>query len=334
MYTDDLFESVYDMECIEYAYESAMLEEFLDDENSGKALEASIFASKKTQETWFQKIKRKLSEFVKRVIDWITGTVRKIKNFFTGSKLKSTEKKLKSAESGNSGGQTIVVQSRSNTVDNAASMAKGAAMILVPAAVFGYFMNRKMHKYQADYEESIQENAKLKGQLDSISAEYSRVSAANSGVLDRYKKSKAEVAKLKEKLSDALEKADQSDSDRAAYKNATDQYRKSASTAINAGKKAANALTDLTKSGHKFVPVKDVLKIANMLAAETKQAGNLGNSIPNIHKKVSNGDNSPGMAQKLMRAGSETLSAITDSLSSDVSLFTKMADTGISLMKK
>ena len=71
-----------------------------------------------------------------------------------------------------------------------------------------------------------------------------------------------------------------------------------------------------------------------MLAAETKQAGNLGNSIPNIHKKVSNGDNSPGMAQKLMRAGSETLSAITDSLSSDVSLFTKMTDTGISLMKK
>ena len=51
MYTDDLFESVYDMECIEYAYESAMLEEFFDDENSGKALEASIFASKKTQET-------------------------------------------------------------------------------------------------------------------------------------------------------------------------------------------------------------------------------------------------------------------------------------------
>lgn len=40
------------------------------------------------------------------------------------------------------------------------------------------------------------------------------------------------------------------------------------------------------------------------------------------------------MAQKLMKAGSETLSAITDSLSSDVSLFTKMADTGISLMKK
>lgn len=69
MYTDDLFESVYDMECIEYAYESAMLDKFLDDKEIGKALEASIFASKKTQETWFQKIKRKLSEFVKRVID-------------------------------------------------------------------------------------------------------------------------------------------------------------------------------------------------------------------------------------------------------------------------
>lgn len=69
MYTDDLFESVYDMECIEYAYESAMLDNFLNDKEAGKAFEASIFASKKTQESWFQKIKRKLSEFVKRVID-------------------------------------------------------------------------------------------------------------------------------------------------------------------------------------------------------------------------------------------------------------------------
>lgn len=56
MYTDDLFESVYDMECIEYAYESAMLEEFFDDEILAKLSKPLFLHLKRHKRHGFRKL--------------------------------------------------------------------------------------------------------------------------------------------------------------------------------------------------------------------------------------------------------------------------------------
>lgn len=181
-YSSDMMLAEYDIECASYACESIMIDMALG-EADRSSVDMALEAVKKTNESWFVKLKNRVKDFVKKIGAAVKKLLDRIVAFFTKRKIKSDVKKLDK-----------------NTKKMIAAGAAGAAVILVPAGIALFLQRRRIGEYENALEDLARSKDAIIDRFNETENAYREQQIENSRLRDKNADLKSLAKELRDKL--------------------------------------------------------------------------------------------------------------------------------------
>lgn len=181
-YSSDMMLAEYDIECASYAYESTMVDMTLGEADQS-SIDTALEAVKKTNESWFVKLKNRVKDFVKKIGAAVKKLLDRIVAFFTKRKIKSDVKKLDK-----------------NTKKMIAAGAAGAAVILVPAGIALFLQRRRIGEYKNALEDLARSKDAIIDRFNETENAYREKQIENQRLRDKNVDLKSLARELRDKL--------------------------------------------------------------------------------------------------------------------------------------
>lgn len=181
-YSSDMMLAEYDIECASYACESIMVDMTLGEADQS-SIDTALEAVKKTNESWFVKLKNRVKDFVKKIGAAVKKLLDRIVAFFTKRRIKSDVKKLDK-----------------NTKKMIAAGAAGAAVILVPAGIALFLQRRRIGDYDNALEDLANANDEMIDRLNKTENAYREKQIENRRLSDKNADLQSLAKELRNKL--------------------------------------------------------------------------------------------------------------------------------------
>lgn len=181
-YSSDMMLAEYNIECASYAYESTLIDVTLGEADQS-SVNMALEAVKKTNDSWFTKLKNRVKDFVKKIGAAVKKLLDRIVAFFTKRKIKSDVKKLDK-----------------NTKKMIAAGAAGAAVILVPAGIALFLQRRRIGEYENALEDLARSKDAIIDRFNETENAYREKQIENQRLSDKNADLKSLARELRDKL--------------------------------------------------------------------------------------------------------------------------------------